>query len=231
MHLNTILSCALAATVVSAGKPKPGNGNSAPSLSVPACPKKGIAVFNQTVPDKAPFPETHVELCYDQTNLHLTFKAFEEETYHFDPKQTTNGDIWEYEVMEAFIYQGVKDPQTYLEFEVNPNNVTYQAFIYNPTKVRAEGAPFDHMFVTDPITDGLVSSTTLDREAKTWFSDVTIPLALFNVEKPCGTQWRMNFFRTLTSPDTFPEQGLGGWGVPNKASFHITEFFGHVRFV
>ncbi len=52
----------------------------------------------------------------------------------------------QYEVMEAFIYHGTNDPQTYLEFEINPNNVTFQAFIHNPSKVRAAGAAFDTAF-------------------------------------------------------------------------------------
>lgn len=48
--------------------------------------------------------------------------------------------------MAAFIYHGTNNPTAYLEFEVNPNNVTYQAIVSNPLKVRASGAPFDHFF-------------------------------------------------------------------------------------
>ena len=143
----------------------------------------------------------------------------------------TNDDLWMYEVMEAFIYAGEKDPQTYLEYEINPNNVTYQAMVYNPTKVRADGAPFDHFMVANPAEDGFTASTRLDRYAQTWFSDVTIPLGLFNVDEPCGSHWRMNFFRTITSPSTYPDQELGAWSVPNEANFHMTSFMRHVIFV
>ena len=135
--------------------------------------------------------------------------------------------------MEAFIYHGTNDPSTYLEFEVAPNNVTYNAFVYNPSKVRAPGAPFDHFFITDPEVDSLTANTTLDMTAQTWVSDVQIPLGLFDVDNgtAAGTQWRMNFFRTVVSPDTFPNQTLGGWSPPDTASFHITPYFGDVTFV
>jgi hypothetical protein len=204
-----------------------------PSVKVPACPAVGTIQYSKTVPDKKDFPLTQVDMCYTDSALAITFTAYNETNFYFDPEQGTNDDIWMYEVMEAFIHKGADDPQTYLEFEVNPNNVTYQAFVYNPSKVRAEGAPFDHFFVSDPAADGFSSETELDREAETWVSSVKIPLGLFNVDvgRAKGTKWRMNFFRTVVSPETFPDQGLGAWSVPNKASFHITKYFGNVQFV
>lgn len=220
-----LLSCAIAAAA-SAITTTP-----VPSLAVPQCPSVGTAKISQSVPDKTPFPRTEVDLCWDNTSLHLTFRAFAETNFYYDASQGTNDDIWEYEVMEAFIYHGLNDPQTYLEFEVNPNNVTYQAFVYNPSKVRATGAPFDHFFITDPATDGFSAATTLDRQAHTWVSAVQIPLALFNLDEARGSHWRMNFFRTITSPSTYPNQTLGAWNPPNQASFHMTPFFGNLLFV
>ncbi|KAM0550601.1 hypothetical protein ACHAPJ_008859 [Fusarium lateritium] len=204
-----------------------------PSVTVPACPKTGTIKFSKSVPDQKPFPRTEVDLCYTHNALSLTFTALDEKNFYFNASQGTNDDIWEYEVMEAFIYKGVDDPQTYLEYEINPNNVTYQAFVYNPSKDRAEGAPFDHFFISDPAGDGFEAETKLNKRAKRWVSKASIPLGLFNVDpgKARGTKWRMNFFRTVTSPKTFPDQELGGWSSPDKASFHITKYFGHVLFV
>lgn len=204
-----------------------------PSLEVPACPAKGTIKYDKSVPDQKDFPATQVDLCYDDKSIRLDFTANDEVNFYFNSSYGTNDNIWEYEVMEAFIYHGTKAPRTYLEFEVAPNNVTYQAFVYNPSKVRADGAPFDHFFITDPLTDGLDAETTLDKNAKTWVSSVRIPLALFNVNDghAKGTKWRMNFFRTVVSPHTFPDQLLGAWSPADKASFHITPLFGHVTFV
>lgn len=223
---NTILALGGLVTVASATK--------VPSLSVPACPDKGTVTYNGRVPDQtSDFALTQVDLCYTDTAMEFTFTAYNETNFYFDPDQGTNDDIWEYEVMEAFIYKGTDDPQTYFEYEINPNNATYQAFIYNPSEVRAEGEPFDHMFVSDPAADGLKAKTTLDKEAETWVSEATIPLAFFNVNKgqAKGTKWRMQFLRTITSPETFPDQELGAWNPPSEANFHITSYMGKVCFV
>jgi hypothetical protein len=152
-----------------------------PSVKVPSCPAKGTIKYDKTVPDKAPFPLTEVALCYTATDISLTFTAHNETNFYFNPNYTTNDNIYEYEVMEAFIYHGTNDPSTYLELEVAPNNVTYQAFIYNPSKVRAPGAPFDHGFLDGP-TDGILAKTTTDKDKKLWTSTVQVPLALFNVD-------------------------------------------------
>lgn len=147
-----------------------------------------MASYNKTFPNQTHFPPTEVAICYTVDSINLAFTAHNETSFYYNPSQGTNKAIWEYEVMETFIALGDKDPQTYLEFEVNPNNVTFQAFIYNPGKVRADGAAQ-------------------------------------------GTKWRMNFFRTVVAPDTFPNQTLSAWSPPDKASFHMTPFFGHVEFI
>ncbi|KAK2746349.1 hypothetical protein FQN57_003231 [Myotisia sp. PD_48] len=230
MHLNTVLTGAIAAAATfSTALAGRGHGRYEPDLRVPRCPKKATATYDKSVPDKKRFPRTEVDLCYDNDSMHFTFKAFEEKYFYYDPKQGTNDDIWQYEVMEAFIQAGDKDPSTYLEFEVNPGNTTYQAIIYNPAKDRT-GA-FDHLFVSTPAADGFSSATAINRKAETWVSQVRIPIKLFNVDDARNTRWRMNFFRTVTNKEMFPNQDLGAWSVPNEASFHISRFFKHVLFV
>ncbi|TPX16902.1 uncharacterized protein E0L32_003464 [Thyridium curvatum] len=205
-----------------------------PSVDVPACPSKATVSYDRSMPAPSkPFPLTKVDLCYDDRAIHITFKAYDETNFFFNASQTTDGDIWAYEVMEAFIYKGTDDPRRYFEYEVSPNNVTFQAFIYNPSKVRAPGARFDGAFFRQPIEDGLTAATTLDRDCHTWVSDVRIPLGLFNVDDGAarGTQWRMNFFRIVTSPEIFPDQILAAWSPTDQANFHMSPFFGHVKFV
>ncbi|CAJ2511890.1 Uu.00g075150.m01.CDS01 [Anthostomella pinea] len=206
-----------------------------PSLDVPACVAgKGSVQYDKSVPNgESAFPLTQVDLCYTDNAINIVFTAHEEINFYYNASQTTNDAIYNYEVMEAFIYRGTNDPQTYLEFEVSPNNVTFQAFIYNPTKVRVTGAPFDTFYVAEPLVDGLIANTVLNPETQTWTSAASIPLGLFNVDngQAQGTQWRMNFFRTIVSPDTFPDQGLGAWSPTNQSSFHMTPFFGNVQFV
>lgn len=205
----------------------------APSLQVRACPSLVVASFNKSVPDQTDFPHTEAVLCYTEDSINLAFSAHNETNFYYNSSQGTNDAIWEYEVMETFIALGDKDPQTYLEFEINPNNVTFQAFIYNPSKVRADGAPFETFFINNTLETGFTAITMLDQQQQHWDSTITIPLGLFNVDNGAaqGTKWRMNFFRTVVAPDTFPNQTLGAWSPPDKASFHITPFFGHVEFI
>ncbi|KAL8303035.1 hypothetical protein RB600_006764 [Gaeumannomyces tritici] len=233
--------CFLIATAVLAATPSLASIRQAstephvPSLNVPACPATAAVKYSKSVPDRADFNLTQVELCYDATAIRITFTAFNETNFHFDPNHTLNDPIYEYEVMEAFISAGRHDPSTYFEFEVSPNNVTFNAFILNPSKVRAAGSPFGPAYVSvpPPLDFGVTAATVLDRAAQTWVSTARIPLFMFNVDegKAKGTQWRMNFFRTITAPKTFPAQRLGAWNPPSQANFHMTPFFGHVRFV
>ncbi|KAI1084853.1 hypothetical protein F5B20DRAFT_523510 [Whalleya microplaca] len=207
---------------------------SVPSLEVPACGVgKGSLQYSKSVPNQTDFPLTQVDICYDDTSIQLTFTAFGEVNFYYNESYQTNDPIWEYEVMETFIYHGTNDPQTYLEFEISPNNVTFQAFIYNPSKVRATGAPMDTMFLTEPLVDGMTAETTLDKAAQSWVSSASIPLGLFNIDngQAAGTKWRMNFFRTVVSRDTFPDQLLGAWNPTNESNFHMTPFFGNVAFL
>ncbi|EEQ30894.1 hypothetical protein McanMca71_003455 [Microsporum canis] len=222
MRFNTILAVATAVNCAAAYDPV---------FQVPRCPLRFSLDFDKTVPDQKPFPRTTVRLCYDTKTINLKFEAKDEKYFYFDPEQKINDDIWKYEVMEAFISSGHADPSTYLEFEVSPNNITYQAFVYNPSKNRADGAPFDHAFITNPIADGITSQTSLAQPQGKWTSEVRIPLALFNVDSARGSRWRMNFFRTVTSKEMYPDQILGAWNSPDKASFHITSFFRKLVFV
>jgi len=224
MRSTTICAAAWPALVLS---------TSVPCLEVPACPGKGTITYDKSVPDKAEFPLTQVDLCYDKTAIVAAFTAYDEVNFYFDPAHGTNDELWRYEVMEAFIARGTNDPKTYLEFEISPNNKTFNAFIYNPSKVRDPAFPLDTFFIQTPIQDGLVASTALDKGAKKWTSTARIPLGLFNVDegKAEGTEWRMNFFRTVVSPKTYPDQGLGAWNPPDEASFHKTPFFGKVNFI
>ncbi|KAK2616258.1 hypothetical protein QQS21_000893 [Conoideocrella luteorostrata] len=135
--------------------------------------------------------------------------------------------------MEVFMAKGSGTPTTYFEAEINPNNVTVQTFVFNPSGRRLPGTPFDHFIVPDPLTDGISGTTILDREQHVWTSLLSIPLGFFNVEsgKAPGTTWRMNFFRTVTDSTMFPKQLMGAWNPPDVAEFHVTPYFGKFTFV
>ncbi|KAJ2803518.1 hypothetical protein H4S07_004435 [Coemansia furcata] len=146
MHALSFLSTfSLVAVIATASKP---------DIKVPKCPAKVSTTFTTQIPSGTACPQTKVELCYTNTELSLVFVALGEKNDYYDPKQTTNDNIWEYEVMEAFIYKGSDDPQTYFEYEVSPNNVTFNAFIFNPSRMRKANMPLDHAYIAEPFSDG-----------------------------------------------------------------------------
>lgn len=227
MLFNKISTWLLAATTTSV------TALNVPQLDVPACPSYATVRYSHTIPTLADFPQTQVDICYSATDIQVNFFAYNETNFFYNETYGNNDNIWEYEVMEAFIAKGTEDPTKYFEFEVAPNNVTFNALIFNRSKVREDGAPFERWFIPDPLASGLLAQTDLDKQKQVWTSRARIPLHLFEVGEgqAKGTQWRMNFFRTVVSEDKFPDQLLGGWSPPNKASFHMTPFFGRVSFV
>ncbi|KAG8167581.1 hypothetical protein KVR01_003270 [Diaporthe batatas] len=179
------------------------------SLEVPACPRVGTVSYNTSSPDQGLFPWTRVDLCYDDSSIKFNFTAFDEKDFYYNQSLTTNGEIYNYKVMEAFLVPLWIQQPSDLPLEVTPNNVTFQAF------------------------NGITATTTLDHADELWVSNVQIPHGLFNLDagEAGGTEWRMNFFRTVTGPTTFPAQTFGSWSPPDQVNFHITPFFGHATFV
>lgn len=206
-----------------------------PHVRVPSC-NHGQAAhlsYSKALPDLSPFPLTHVDLCYSDKFVEFKLTAYNETNFFYNASQGTNDWIFEYEVMEIFMARETEVPITYFEFEINPNNITFQTFVFNPSGRRAPGTPFDHFPVPDPFTDGISGKTVLDRPGHVWTSYAKIPLGFFNVidGKARGTKWRMNFFRTVTNSTMFPKQLMGAWNPPDVADFHVTPYFGRFTFV
>lgn len=53
-----------------------------PSLEIPACPTTGSLSYNASVPDSGLFPLTQVDLCYDDSSIHVKFTAYEEKDFY-----------------------------------------------------------------------------------------------------------------------------------------------------
>eukprot|EP00804_Cyclotella_cryptica_P021355 CCRYP_001596-RA/>CCRYP_001596-RA protein AED:0.10 eAED:0.10 QI:1299/1/1/1/0.55/0.6/10/474/1295 len=199
-----------------------------PLLIVPNCiTGQGSATINRRLGSlAADFPEASVRLCFTDKTLELTFEAKEETSYLVNDTFANNDPLWMWTVMEAFIALGDNDPTEYLEFEVAPNNRIWTGYIHNPMKDFSSKAT---AFIDDWNTYPIISTTTTNPAAKLWKSVVSLPLSMFNVEKPEGTVWRMNFFRTYYA-DENSEQEFGAWNPNKLISFHQTPCFGKVHF-
>lgn len=60
-----------------------------PALEVPACPTTGSVSYNTSVPDGGLFPLTQVDLCYDDSSIHINFTAYEEKDFYCMPISST----------------------------------------------------------------------------------------------------------------------------------------------
>ncbi|OQR98271.1 hypothetical protein ACHHYP_08921 [Achlya hypogyna] len=203
-----------------------------PRLDVFRCPTWSFVTIGETVINRAPYPDTTVGLCFTDTTIELSFVATQQNATFVNTNYGHNDNIWEYNVMETFLALGASDPTEYFEFEVSPTNQTYSAFILNPRKDFSP--PVGHFFVGKSEAEaralGIAATTIANIGAGTWQSNVTLPLALFNVEAPSGTEWRMNFLRKITDEAIFPRQECGAWNAPNQDNFHETACFGRVFF-
>eukprot|EP00571_Detonula_confervacea_P004042 CAMPEP_0172328100 /NCGR_PEP_ID=MMETSP1058-20130122/60175_1 /TAXON_ID=83371 /ORGANISM="Detonula confervacea, Strain CCMP 353" /LENGTH=348 /DNA_ID=CAMNT_0013045199 /DNA_START=123 /DNA_END=1170 /DNA_ORIENTATION=+ len=199
-----------------------------PQLNVPHCDNgHATATIDKRLGTlEADFPQAYVGLCYTDTTLELIFEAQKETSYLVNDTFVNNDPIWMKTVMEAFIATGDHDPTEYLEFEVAPNNVIWTGMIHNPNKDFTSKAT---AFIDDWETYPITSVTTKDVGSQTWKSLVSLPLTMFNVEKPEGTVWRMNFFRTYYADET-SDQEYGAWNPNKLISFHQTPCFGKVQF-
>lgn len=127
---------------------------------------------------------------------------------------------------------GSSSTKLYLEVAVSPN-VSSQALVYNPSRRRAEGAPFSRFFIDDPEGVGFWHTTSLNRQWRLWSSTIKIPLGLFNVleDLTWRSHWRINFGRRVVAANTFPDQKFAAWSPPEQTSdLHDTRCFGRVVF-
>ena len=218
------------------GKSIDSTGYDVPSLIIQRCDDenddnapKARAVINKRLGSLADdFPRATVDICYTDTTIRLVFTAYDEVSYHMNESYQNNDPIFDYTVMEAFVAAGGwYDPTSYLEFEVAPNNVTWTGFIQNPNK---NFTPSAAAMITDLNVYPIIANTSTDPSQNTWTSVVSLPLSMFNIANPEGTQWRMNFFRTYYKDSKSPQE-FGAWNPNKLISFHQTPYFGKVRFV
>ena len=124
-------------------------------------------------------------------------------------------NLWDRDVVEAFIATDAANPERYAEFEVAPTNERLDLLV--PSRGRREftwSSQFE-------------SAVNVDHKAKVWGCELRIPLSALSDSKPaCDTRWRMNLFRC----DGANRAGLA-WSPTLSGTFHVPERFGTLEFV
>lgn len=169
---------------------------------------------------------TVVRVAWDETALHVRFDCADR--YVWGTYERRDDPIWEEEAVEVFLAPGTDDPVDYLEFEVSPRGVLFDARIHNPTSLRAD-------LRADVAWDcpGIRwAAGTSPGERQDWWAALSIPwkgilsglLPDQGAERPLS--WRANFYR-IERPEDGPAE-LSAWSptLVRPADFHKPARFG-----
>jgi hypothetical protein len=129
-----------------------------------------------------------------------------------DPNKD-GGNLWDRDVVEAFIGSDAAAPNHYAEFEVAPDNERLDVAVRLPDKDFAWDSHFK-------------SAVRVDERAKIWTCEMRIPIESLGSSPRPGTQWRINLYRC----DRANRASLA-WRPTLSDTFHQPDRFGALEFV
>ena len=133
--------------------------------------------------------------------------------------------LWEKDVVEAFINPTPDRPSHYYEFEIAPNNQWLDLEI-DLTQ---------HPFNNEKWNSGFLHETRVDAPQHVWTVEMRIPIASMAAAAAHPmTEWRVNFYR-CDGAESGASRRMLSWGaLPLKLperSFHQPDSFGTIRFI
>lgn len=161
----------------------------------------------------APEQATTVRLRWDDEALHVRFDC--EDRNAWGTFQKRDDPLWQEEVVEVFLAPGEEDPVRYMEIEVSPLGVLFDAMIHNPTGLRAD--------MTADLTwdcPGIRWHVGRGTERQDWWAELSIPWS-----NPPAL-WRANFYRVERPRDGSPEFTCWSPTLTSPPDFHKPARFG-----
>lgn len=171
---------------------------------------------------------TVVRAAWDETALHVRFDCADRHAWGTFERR--DDPLWQEEAVEVFLAPGSDDPVDYLEFEVSPRGVLFDARIHNPTSLRAD-LRGDVAWDCPGIQWAAGSSLSIlekSGERQDWWAALSIPwkgiLPEPSSERP--PTWRANFYR-IDRPEEGPAE-FSAWSptLARPADFHKPARFG-----
>jgi hypothetical protein len=160
-----------------------------------------------------------VQSLWSNSHLYLAFHCPYGTITVFEPGQTEERwQLWEKDVVEAFIGADFDDIDSYKEFEVAPNNDWLDLDIGRRSKK-----------VDWAWNSGWQHATQNNASRKVWTCEMRIPLASIDgkgLVSP-GTRWRINLYRC---DDSESPRAYLAWNPPRCRSFHAPSSFGTLEF-
>lgn len=162
----------------------------------------------------APEQATTVRLCWDDDALHVRFDCEDRDAW--GTFRHRDDPLWQEEVVEVFLAPGEEDPVRYLEIEMSPLGVLFDAKIHNPTGLRAD-------MTAELAWDcpGMRWEVGRGTERQDWWAELSIPW-----EAPPSKFWRANFYRVERPRDGAAEFTCWSPTLTSPPDFHKPARFG-----
>ena len=163
----------------------------------------------------APEQATTVRLCWDDEALHVRFDCEDRDAWGTFEKR--DDPLWQEEVVEVFLAPGEEDPVRYVEIEVSPLGVLFDAQIHNPTGLRED-------MTADLSWDcpGIRWEARRGAARQDWWAELSIPWEAPNPPR----LWRANFYRVERPREGAPEFTCWSPTLTSPADFHKPARFG-----
>lgn len=164
-------------------------------------------------PDRA----TEVQLLWTPATLFIRFHAKYRVISVF-PDSRQDGwrdELWNCDVMEAFLQPDSLDPWKYKEFEVSPNGFWMDLDLVNRKYTE--------------LHSGMLRRVVQDNRAKTWTAELAIPMPSLTSHFDANQTWRVNFFRVEGNAEP---RFYSTWSptYSPKPDFHVPGAFGKLVF-
>lgn len=167
----------------------------------------------------APVQATLVRLCWDDAGLHVRFECADREAWGTFERR--DDPLWQEEVVEVFLAPGEDDPVRYVELEVSPPGVLFDAVIHNPTARRA-GMTADIAWDCP----GLTWQAGRLAAREDWWAELSIPWEPVGGTPEPPKLWRANFYRIDRPREGEPEFTCWSPTLTRPADFHKPARFG-----
>lgn len=167
---------------------------------------------------------TQVQVCYNQSALYVHFQCTDPDIWGTHTQR--DDPIYNEEVVELFLGSGEETPTRYVELEISPLGVLFDAWVDNPTG-RREEMGLDVAWNCPDIR------WQVDRQeaAQRWTAILALPWAPFLIgpDAPLPRSWRANFYRIERPRGREPEFSCWSPTLTDPADFHKPARFGHLR--
>lgn len=192
-------------------------------LGKPVWSKAAWVRFDHDMRGRKHYPraQTEVAAAWTASSVYLAYRCHYTSlnVYENEDPSRERWELWERDVVEAFINPTPERVNHYYEFEVAPNNQWLDLEIdkdKTPFNDASWNSDFEH-------------STRIDTNNHIWTCEMRIPLASLGVTRiEPGVRWRVNLFRA-DGPDG--GRRLMAWStIPEGQTFHVPTRFGILEF-